>query len=86
MMITLTAEQMLWIEDHVGSGEFASVEDAVRRLLDERIAERTSDEFGDLSWMKPLVDEALAEVESGNVVTLDELKAHMRAVLASPQG
>jgi putative addiction module component (TIGR02574 family) len=31
----------------------------------------------DLSWAKPYVDEAIAEFERGEVVTLDELKAHL---------
>jgi antitoxin ParD1/3/4 len=85
MTITLTSDQLAWIKAHVGSGEFASVEEAVRRLLDERINEREVDELGDLSWMKPLVEEAVAEVERGEVVTLEELKADMRRALESPE-
>jgi antitoxin ParD1/3/4 len=33
----------------------------------------------DLAWAKPYVDEAIAEVERGEVVTLEELKAHLDA-------
>jgi putative addiction module component (TIGR02574 family) len=34
---------------------------------------------GDLSWAKPYVDEAIAEVERGEVVTLEQLEAHLDA-------
>lgn len=83
MTITLTPEQRDWIEGHVASGEFASVENAARRLLDERIAERELEAFGDISWMKPLVDEALAEVERGEVMSLQNLKMRMSARVAT---
>jgi antitoxin ParD1/3/4 len=33
----------------------------------------------DLAWAKPYVDEAIAEVERGEVVTLEELEAHLDA-------
>jgi putative addiction module component (TIGR02574 family) len=33
----------------------------------------------DLAWAKPYVDEALAEVERGEVVTLEQLEAHLNA-------
>ncbi|MBV8289488.1 MAG: addiction module protein [Hyphomicrobiales bacterium] len=33
----------------------------------------------DLAWAKPYVDEAVAEVERGEVVTLEELEAHLDA-------
>ncbi len=58
MTITLTPEQMEWINAHVARGDFPSAEEAVRQLVDERIAER-SIEDDDLLWAKPLVDDAL---------------------------
>jgi antitoxin ParD1/3/4 len=42
----------------VASGDFSSVEEAARQLLDERIAERMAEENDDLAWAKPYVDEA----------------------------
>ncbi len=33
----------------------------------------------DLAWAKPYVDEAMAEVERGEVVTLEQLAAHLDA-------
>ena len=38
MTITLTPEQQAWIDAHVAQGEYASVEEAARRLLDDAIA------------------------------------------------
>ncbi|MBI1981462.1 MAG: hypothetical protein HYS63_07920 [Methylocystis sp.] len=44
MPITLTAEQEAWFRAHVARGDFASVEEAARQLIDERIAERMAQE------------------------------------------
>jgi antitoxin ParD1/3/4 len=74
MKITLTSEQMAWIGARVARGEFPSADEAVRQLIDERIAERTMED-DDLSWAKPLVDRAVAEAERGDAISLDEHKA-----------
>ena len=74
MTITLTSAQQAWIGEQISRGEFASESDAVRRLLDERIAERQA-ETDDLAWARPYVEVALAQVERGEVVTLDEFTA-----------
>ena len=39
MSITLTPEQEAWLRAHVASGAFASIEEAARQVIDERIAE-----------------------------------------------
>jgi len=83
MPITLTPEQEAWCKRHVASGDFASVEEAVRQLIDERIAERAAEEGDDLAWAKPYVDEARAAVARGEYVSLEEHKAHNAALLAS---
>jgi antitoxin ParD1/3/4 len=82
MTITLTPEQLAWIDEHVARGDFRSVEEAVRQLVDERIAERLIED-DDLAWAKPLVDEAIAEIERGEFLTLDEHKARNAARLAA---
>jgi antitoxin ParD1/3/4 len=82
MSITLTPGQQEWINARIASGEFASVEQAVRQLIDERIAELSIEE-DDLAWAKPLVDEALAQVERGEVLTREEHQARIKALLAS---
>jgi antitoxin ParD1/3/4 len=83
MTITLTAEQQVWLEAYVARGDFPSIEDAARQLLDERLAERAAEEEDDLSWAKPYVDEALAAVARGEVMTLDEHKRRNAARLAA---
>ena len=83
MMITLRLEQEAWLKAHVAAGDFASVEEAARQLIDDRIAELAMDDADDLAWAKPLVDEARAEVARGEVVTLEAHRAHMAAVLAA---
>jgi antitoxin ParD1/3/4 len=80
----LTPEQHAWLSDHVASGEFQSVEEAARQLIDESIALRSIMEGDDdLAWAKPLVDEALKAVERGEILTLSEHEARMDALLAS---
>ncbi len=83
MIITLTPEQQAWCEAHVSSGDFASVEDAARQLIDERIAERELEAGRDLSWAKPHVDEGLAALERGEFISLDEHKARNAQRLAA---
>jgi antitoxin ParD1/3/4 len=86
MLITLTPEQEAWCKIHVARGDFASVEEAARQLIDERIAARAAEEGDDLSWAKPYVDEARAAVARGEFVSLEEHKAHNAALLASLKG
>jgi antitoxin ParD1/3/4 len=82
MTITLKPEQQEWLAAHVKRGDFPSIEEAARQLIDERIAERDL-ESDDLAWAKPYVDEALAEVERGDVITLEEHEARNDARLAA---
>ena len=83
MTISLTPEQQAWFETHVARGEFPSIGDAVRQLIDERIAERMAEETDDLAWAKPYVDVAVAEAADGRVLTREEHEARMDALLAS---
>lgn len=82
MTITLNPNQEAWLQTHVASGVFTSVEAAARQLIDERIAERDL-EADDLAWAKPYVDEGLAALERGEVLSREEYRARMDAVLAS---
>ena len=82
MSITLTPEQETWIKAHVATGDFASVEEAARQMLDDRIAELADDEgdeHDDMAWAKPLVDEARAAIARGDVLTLEEHRARNAA-------
>jgi antitoxin ParD1/3/4 len=81
MTITLTPEQHKWIAEHVARGEFPSVEDAVRELLDFGIAEYELDDDDDLAWAKADVEEGIAAIERGDFVTLDEFKKRNAARL-----
>jgi antitoxin ParD1/3/4 len=86
MAITLTPEQETWIKAHVATGDFASVEEAARQLIDDRIAELAIDENGDsddMAWAKPYVDEARADMGRGDVITLEEHRARNAARLAA---
>ncbi len=79
MLITLTPDQEAWLQAHVAAGDFASIEEAARQLLDERICEREIED-DDLAWTKPLVDEGLAALERGEFISLEEHKARNAAL------
>ncbi len=81
MTITLKPDQEAWLKSRVASGDFASIEEAARQLIDERIAERAAEEADDLAWAKPYVDEALAGIARGAVMTLEEHEARTEARL-----
>lgn len=85
MSISITPEQEAWLAAHVARGEFASIDEAARQLIDERITERMIEE-DDLTWAKPLVDAARAGVARGEVMSLEEHKARMNALLATLTG
>lgn len=72
MPITLTPEQEAWIQAHVATGDFASIEEATRQLIDDRIAELSAADDDDMEWAKPLLEEARASIARGDVLTLEE--------------
>jgi antitoxin ParD1/3/4 len=83
MAITLTPDQESWLQAHVARGEFPSIEEAARRLIDERIAEHALEENDDMAWAKPYVEEGLAALERGDIITLEKHKARNAARLAA---
>jgi antitoxin ParD1/3/4 len=85
MAITLTPDQEAWLKAHVAAGDFPSIEEAARQLIDERIVEREL-EKDDLAWAKPLVEEGLAALERGEHISLEEHKARNAARLAALKG
>jgi antitoxin ParD1/3/4 len=82
MIISLTPEQQAWFSAHVARGDFPSVEDAARQLIDERIAERAAEARDDLAWAKPFVDEALAEIGRSEIISRGKYQAHTSLRLA----
>jgi antitoxin ParD1/3/4 len=89
MTITLRPEQEAWLRNRVANGEFVSVEEAARRLLDERIAELENGEdenTHDLTWAKSYVDAGVAALDRGDVVSLEDYKAGVAALLGSIKG
>ena len=72
MTVTLTPEQMSWIEAAVAAGQFPSVEEAVRAAVDGLIATTAA---GDLEWARPYIEEARRDVAQGNVIDGDEFLA-----------
>ncbi len=82
MTITLTPEQLKWLEQQVAGGQFASVEEAVRLA----VAELMADNSDDLAWAKPLVDEARASLARGEGVSADSVRTEIDKYLGSIGG
>lgn len=78
MLIALTSEQETWLKARVATGDFASVEEAARRLIDERIAERAADEHDGSErqalWVEELSD---AELEAVAATEMDPRHSHL---------
>jgi antitoxin ParD1/3/4 len=83
MTVALHPDQEEWFKTRVARGDFVSVEEAARQFIDERIAEREAEESDEMEWAKPYVDEALAEVERGDVIPLEEHESRNEARLAA---
>ena len=73
MNITLPREQQEWLEAQVKAGAYDSVEEAVASI----VAEHMHLDIDDLSWAKPLVDEARTAADRGEVMTLEEYRTMM---------
>ena len=83
MTVTLSPDQLAWIESRVARGAFPNVDEAVRNLLAAGIEAYGEIEDDDMAWAKPLVDEALAEIERGEGMSLEEFEARIDARLAA---
>ena len=60
----------------------ARPETAALQLLDASIADYATIEQDDLAWAKPYVDEAVEQVERGEVLSLEEYDARIDALMA----
>jgi antitoxin ParD1/3/4 len=83
MPVILTSEQEAWLKAHVERGDFTSIEEAARQLIDERIAERVAEEGDDFDWAKTYVEEARGAIALGDVMSLSEHKARNATRLKS---
>ena len=77
MTVTLSPDQLAWIEARVARGEYGDVDEAVRSLLAGVMAERDEAEDDDMAWAKPLVDEALAAIERGEFAVIEDTDAYI---------
>lgn len=80
MAISLPTDQIRWLEAEVSAGRFASIDEAVRSAIAALMQDGGDD---DLDWAKPLVDEALAEVERGEGLPAEQVRAELDCYLKS---
>ena len=73
MSITLPREQQEWLEAQVQAGAYDSVEEAVASI----VAEYMQLDLDDMAWARPLVDEARAAADRGEIMTLEEYRNMM---------
>ena len=75
MTVTLTPEQMRWLEEAVAQGRFSSVEEAVAVAIADLM---TSIEAENLEWARPYIEVARAQVARGEVVDGEEFLGRLR--------
>ena len=85
MTITLSPDQLAWIEARVARGDYPGVDEAVRDLLAAGIAEHEAFGDDDMAWAKPLVDEALAAIERGEFTIVEDTDAYVDTLFRSPE-
>lgn len=85
MTVTLSPDQLAWIEARVAKGDYPDVEEAVRDLLATGIAEHEEAETDDMAWAKPLVDEALAAIERGEFEIVEDTDAYIDAIFRAAE-
>ena len=73
MTITLTPDQDKWLEAQVSAGRYATIDEAARAI----IADRMAIEVEDLSWMKQELDTARAAVAHGHTETFENVQSRL---------
>ncbi len=82
MAVVLTPEHEAWLVARVARGDFPSLDEAIRQMLDARIVEDTDD----LEWAADDVAEARAAMARGETIPLEEHKTRNAARLARSRG
>jgi len=80
MNITLTGEQESALSSLVAAGDYPSIEEAARALLDERLSLNELEE-PELEVTRGLLAEAEADIEAGAVMTLEEHRTRIEGLL-----
>jgi Arc/MetJ-type ribon-helix-helix transcriptional regulator len=83
MTVTLTPEQMRWLEEAVAQGRFSSVEEAVAVAVADL---KMSIEAENLEWARPYIEEARAQVARGQVVEGEEFLGRLRQGIDALRG
>ena len=78
MTITLKAEHESQLMALVAAGAYDSLEDALASAIEHL----TVDTDDDLAWAKPLVDQAIAQLERGERHSHDDVFADVREIIA----
>lgn len=79
MTISLTLDQIRWLEAKVAAGEFATIDEAAQAIISEHMQEDSQD----LYWAKPLIDEAREQMVRGEVVSHADIKRELADRLKS---
>jgi Arc/MetJ-type ribon-helix-helix transcriptional regulator len=74
MTMQLPSDVQDWIDKRVKAGAFKTEAEAIAFAVRQLAS---PDE--DLSWLKPLLDEARAEIARGDGISLEEFRARCRA-------
>jgi Arc/MetJ-type ribon-helix-helix transcriptional regulator len=79
MNMQLPPDVQDWIDQRVKEGAFKTPAEAIAFAVRHVVSPDD-----DLSWVKPLLDEARAEIARGESIRLEEFRARMRARVSPP--
>jgi antitoxin ParD1/3/4 len=74
----LSPEQMEWLKAQVASGQYPSIEEGIRSAVMHAQIEIENAASEDLDWVKPYIEEALAEIERGEGIPAEQVFAELR--------
>src|SRR5438874_1776400 len=75
MNVKLPVEQQEWLEAQVAAGHFSSIDEA----LSVAVIDLMTIQNDDLAWARPYVDQALASVARGDVMSGEEFFERLEA-------
>lgn len=77
MNIRLKPDTEAWLKSQVEEGHYNSIEEAVEVLVAEERLNQEALDKADLSWAKPYIEEALADLEAGRVYPAEQVHAEL---------
>ena len=84
MKVQLSDKTHAWIQAEIAAGHYTDESEALDALVDLHQAAQPSPE-ADLTWAKPFLDEAQADIDAGRLVDGEQVHAKLRRQFSTQQ-